>query len=99
MTFCIPEFVGIYGGYGVSGDIDSAAVIQNIVEICGKQNGAVLKRVRLWVARAECDLEGEIALLRTLCYNLRETWLLKYVTVPIMNHVDVAFFCHKNVTE
>jgi len=47
MNFGIPKFMGIYEGYGASGDINSAAVIQNIVKVCGKQNGAVLKRVRL----------------------------------------------------
>jgi hypothetical protein len=35
--------MGVCEGYGVSGDIVNAAVIQKIVKICGKQNGAVLK--------------------------------------------------------
>ena len=29
MNLCILKFMGIYEGYGVSRDIDSAAVIQN----------------------------------------------------------------------
>ena len=47
MNFCTPKFMAMYEGCGVSGDIVSAAVIENIVKMCGNQNGAVLKRVRL----------------------------------------------------
>jgi len=47
MNFCTPKFVGMFEGCGVSSDIVSAAVIQNIVKICGNRKGAVIKRVRL----------------------------------------------------